>query len=809
MKKTLPIAPLITFLILFIPAHVSSQIVGLDTRPTNTTCVAPPRPIGTAEVTVEDAFPTISFNQPVKLLQPPGDASRWFVLEKPGVIKVINVANPETATTWLDLSDRVDDTNESGLLGLAFHPDYPATSEIYIFYSSVGNLKRSVVSRLILDDVTAPENVGEQRLLTISQKHDNHKGGDIAFGSDGYLYIGVGDGGESEKSQDTTKLHGSMLRIDVLGVPLADRYRIPPDNPFADNPRCGTFGGLEPCPEIYAWGFRNPWRWNFDQPTGALWLGDVGQLSFEEVNLVELGGNYGWDCLEGTQAFNSANCPEGGLIDPVVTYGRGTGNSVTGGVIYRGSAIPSLHGQYIFGDYGSGWIGVLQDDGSGGLAPEELIYGPDNVTAFALDQAGEVYYVDVRDGRVRRLIPSTVTSDPIPSDLASTGCVDPANPTQPAEGLIPYEVNAPFWSDGATKERWMAVPNYKTIRVDEAGKWRFPTGSVLVKNFRLDDRLIETRLFMRHPDGIWAGYTYEWNESQTAATRVVGGKSRFINGQVWLYPSEQQCRQCHVFSAGNTLGLENLQLNRDITYPATGRKANQLDTLSSIGMFNSPLQPSESIGRLADPVDSAKPLPMRARAYLHTNCAQCHRAFGPAGWRAMDLRSGTALQDMGICDVIPTAGDLGIDDARIVARGNAVRSVLTARAGRRDAGGMPPVGSHLVDAEGVTLLSAWIDGLRSCIDTDNDEVDDGSDNCIASANTDQLDTDGDGYGNYCDADFNNDGFVNFADLAMLKSAFGTVNPNTDMDGNGFVNFGDLAAFKAAFGKPPGPSGLAP
>lgn len=797
---------------LFGALPAGAQTSGLAARPSNLTCLAPPRPTGAADVGVQDAFPTApSFEQPVKLLQAPGDGSRWFVLERAGRIKRLTVASPASASTWLGISARVDDVGEGGLLGMAFHPSWPATREIYLYYTRTSAPLTAVVSRFILDDVNAPLSVTEQVLLTVELPNYAHIGGDIAFGADGYLYYGIGDGGISgdpdNHAQDTTDLLGSVLRIDVLGVPFSERYRIPGTNPFVANPKCGPEANAQACPEIYAWGLRNPFRWSFDRQTGALWLADVGLGSWEEVDVIERGGNYGWRCREGAHDFDTTGCPMTGFVDPVYEYGRDVGSTIIGGFVYRGSALAGRKGQYVFGDYSAGWVGVLHDDGSGGLVREELFANGNDVVSFAEDQAGEIHFVELGSGRIRKLVPGAGTppTDTIPASLSNTGCVSPADPKQPAAGLIPFDINAPFWSDGASKQRWMALPNGTTIGVDAAGDWTFPPGTVLMKHFRLGTQLVETRLLMRHPDGVWAGYTYEWNSAQTAATRVVGGKTRLWGTQSWIYPSESQCRQCHTAAAGFSLGPETAQLNRNFLYPSTGITANQLYTLQHIGMFSAPLPGKpETLPRLADPASAAAPVHARARAWLHTNCSLCHRPGGPTPV-AMDLRNATALQGMQACEVSPTQGTLGIANARRIARGAATRSLVHARSNRRDAYGMPPLGSNLVDSQGVALLANWINGLGSCQDSDLDQADDVRDNCPAVANTDQRDTDGDGFGNRCDGDLDNSGgTVNFTDLALFRTAFGTAHPHADFDGNGIVNFADAAIFRTMFGKPPGP-----
>jgi mono/diheme cytochrome c family protein len=237
---------------------------------------------------------------------------------------------------------------------------------------------------------------------------------------------------------------------------------------------------------------------------------------------------------------------------------------------------------------------------------------------------------------------------------------------------------------------------------------------VLLKNFALKGQPVETRLLRRHPDGTWAGYTYEWNTAGTQATRVIGGKSRTVNGQTGLYPSENDCMRCHTPTAGFSLGAETAQLNGHLIYPTTNRTANQLTTLAGIGMFSAPLPGAPaSLPALPDPTDSSLPLGNRARAYLHTNCSQCHRPSGPTP-SSMDLRYTTPLATTNICDVTPQSGSLGIANARLIAPGDAARSIVIARMNRRDAQGMPPLGSNQVDATGVSLLTAWVNSLAGC-----------------------------------------------------------------------------------------------
>jgi uncharacterized repeat protein (TIGR03806 family) len=702
--------------------------LGLDARPSNTSCIAPPRPTTSVDLALEREFANLSFVQPLEMLQAPGDASRWFVLEKTGRVRVFD-ADPGTTSFLPDFIDLTQSTNlsasgEGGLLGLAFDPDFQTSGEVYLSWTDAGSPLTSIVARYTANSGGLTLDPGSREdILRIEQPYANHDGGHIAFGPDGYLYAGFGDGGGSgdpdSRAQETGNLLGTMLRLDVAG---GTPYAIPPDNPFAGNARCPANPDIviDACPEIFAWGLRNPWRFSFDSATGNLWVADVGQNTWEEIDNLKLGGNYGWDCREGAHDFGSPapSCATAtGLIDPVYEYAHDQGNSITGGFVYRGTAVPELQGSYLFSDYGSGRLWRLVDDGAGGLTGELQLETGLAVASFGQGNDGELHLVDIAGGGLYRIVPGggtgTATS-PAPERLSETGCMEAGDPSQPGDGLIPYTVTAPFWSDGADKSRWLALPNGTSIGVEADGDFTFPPGSVLVKQFRLGGELVETRLLMRHPDGVWAGYSYEWDQNLNDGVLVHGGKVTSVGDQDWIFPGSAQCRVCHTQAAGRSLGLETLQLNGDLTYPSTGRTANQLATLDGILVLDGPLGDPATLESLVDPFDASASLADRARAYLHTNCAQCHRPNGPTA-TDLDLRYTTALNQTGTCDQPPQHGDLGLGStARIIAPGNAAESVLIERMSRRDANGMPPLASNLVDTAGVGLLTEWVDSLSSC-----------------------------------------------------------------------------------------------
>lgn len=693
---------------------------GLSARPSNTTCIAGDKPAGSANITLVQVFTGAGFASPVRMLQAPGDSTRWFVVEQGGIVRSVDIASGNTAVV-LDISARVDTTEfEGGLLGMAFHPDFQTNGFVYLSYTAAGSgggvALVSRVSRFTSPDAgSSIDPASETILLSVDQPFGNHNGGHIDFGPDGFLYIGLGDGGSAGDplghAQNTATLLGALLRIDVnvsaQELASGTTYKIPPGNPFAASSNCAAGN----CPEIYAWGLRNPWRWSFDPANGKLWLADVGQDAWEEVDQIINGGNYGWNIREGAHCFNAGSCAATGLIDPLAEYDHSQGCSVTGGYVYRGSAIPALQGIYLYGDFCSGRIWGLDDAPSPATTQVLIDNSGLTISSFAQAPDGEVYVLDHGGGGIYRVDPQPGSGGTVPSRLSASGCVSASDPRQPAAGMIPYDINAPFWSDSAVKERYLAIPDNAFVSINQNDDWDFPIGSVLMKHFRLAGKLIETRLFMRHSDGSWAGYSYEWDASETDATLLSAGKTKLINGQQWVYPSGAQCLICHTAAAGRVLGPETAQMNRDFTYPSTGITANQLDTFSAINLFNAGLSaPTAGLPRLLDPFGASSDVHGKARAYLYTNCAPCHRAGGTAPV-AIDLDYRTAHANMNICNAAPQAGDLGIAGALVVAPGDHARSLLWVRMQRRDAPAMPPLGSTLVDTAGAALLQAWIDGM--------------------------------------------------------------------------------------------------
>jgi len=383
---------------------------GSSMTPTPSACLAGDMTGSGASVGVERAFASLSFSSPMAALQAPHDSSRWYVVEQGGSVRVFsNDSAVASSSLVIDITGRVVSGGETGLLGMAFHPDFPDDPRVYLSYTSGSAPLQSHISEFRSSDGGATlDPASEKVLLTIDQPSSNHKGGNLAFGPDGYLYAGFGDGGgEGDpwgsigNGQSLTTLLGKMLRLDVDSTAP---YAIPADNPFAGNPPCSTGSGAQSCPEIFAYGFRNPWRWSFDADTGALWVADVGQDAWEEMDKVVSGGNYGWRCREGAHPYNGDCGPAQNLIDPVAEYDHSVGKAITGGYVYHGSAIPALSGRLVFADYISGLLFSVPVDTTPTLRLTSGAQSNLQIASFAQESNGELLMVNY-SGTLHRLVP--------------------------------------------------------------------------------------------------------------------------------------------------------------------------------------------------------------------------------------------------------------------------------------------------------------------------------------------------------------------------------------------------------------------
>jgi len=379
-----------------------------------------------------------------------------------------------------------------------------------------------------------------------------------------------------------------------------------------------------------------------------------------------------------------------------------------------------LQGIYLFADYAYGKIWGLFYDNEGKPDPKVLISGSGKlISSFGQGLDGELYITNL-SGDISKIVTRTPVTATFPNKLSATGCMDLTDTSKPGPALIPYHVNLPLWTDGAIKQRWFSLPNDSTITIDASdnNNWQFPIGTVLVKHFYLNSTLIETRTLVRHSDGDWGGYSYAWDDDGLDATLVTGGKTKSFDGINWTYPSSAQCMACHTSVNNFVIGAETLQMNRDYNYPS-GRAANQLLTFSHIGLFSTPLADEiNTLPRLPAITDPLATLQDRARAYLHANCAFCHQpggtGRGPANFHYLADVTSNDISAMGICDVAPEVGNMGIADAKLLAPENPATSIIAQRLQALDVNRMPPLGTRLVHAEGVELINDWINSLTMC-----------------------------------------------------------------------------------------------
>lgn len=671
-------------------------------------------PVGVAEIELFNAFPSLSFNNPVFLTAIP-NSNDLAIVEQGGRIQRFDPANATSTALMLDFSARRPmQANEEGLLGLAFDSDYANNGRAYVHYTDHGP-RRSVLSR-VTRSVANPSELDpatEQVLLEENQPFSNHNGGMLAFGPDNMLYMAIGDGGSANdpqnNSQRLSNLLGKLLRVDVSGAGLT----VPVDNPFV-----GQAGARE---EIWAYGLRNPWRFSFDRLAGTLWLGDVGQNSREEVNIITRGGNYGWRVFEAEDRFDDSenSLPDSAFTAPVFSYGRDSGFSITGGYVYRGSAAPSLQGQYIYADFG-GEVWALEYDGTS-VGNNRSLGIVNSVSSFGEDSSGELFIVSL-GGSIFGFRQNSDGSPAAPGLLSETGLFSDLNSLTPANGMIAYSVNTEFWSDGARKQRWIGIPDNQQIEFSDNDNWGFPSGTVLVKHFELElqegvpesARRMETRVLVNTSNG-FQGYVYRWNETQTNASLLTGSEQQSLQietasgsrTQIWHYPSRAECLACHTVTAGEALGVNTRQINRTFAYPATSD--NQLRSWNNIGLFSADIGAAEQLVQMVDATDTTQGLENRARAYLDSNCAQCHRPGGAAG-SALDFRYSTATSNISAINVEPQAQSISPTD-RLIVPGNREASVIWQRMQSLGDDRMPPIASNTIDNNGADLIGAWIDSL--------------------------------------------------------------------------------------------------
>ncbi len=699
----------------------------------------------------EDAFPEVPSLYAIGLHVPPGETNRLFFVGKAGVITVFtNLANP-SATVFLDLSAKVHAENECGLLGLAFHPGWKTNRQFFAYYSTVApwggtNVLQQRLSRFLTDPANPNQALPESEVPLFSQvdPEASHQAGDLEFGPDGYLYVSVGDGGGAwDTFGNSQKIDGGffsgILRLDVDGragnlAPnphpgvSAGAYWIPRDNPFvgATNFHGATVAADKVRTEFWAVGLRNPFRMSFNPQTGALFANDTGQNRREEIDRILPGRNYGWVFFEGSLAWPFGIPAETEFTGPVFEYEHEQGRvAITGGHWYFGSQHPRLKGAYVFADFG-GPIGVLTFNDAGRPSASWIARSPGIADIGTNPRTGDLLFVAIDDGRIRKLTFAATGTAPLPPVLSATGLFSDLKDLKPAPGLEPYQINHPFWSDLAYKRRWFGLlPGTGPFGFTANDPWSIQPGTLWVKHFELETdagprspvRRVETRVLFRNDQGVW-GASYRWRADGLEADLVpaegldeeipVSGPAGtgLVRTQTWRYPARDECLACHNAAAGYALGFNTAQLNLRV-----GGQS-QLTRLASLGYLSEPLPSADHLPRLAALDDPTAGIGYRVRSYLAANCAYCHLPGGPtrATW---DARLTTPLAEAGIVDV-PALNNLGdvyaITPTRIVFTGKPEQSSIFQRVADLAPYHMPPLGTSVVNTNAVELLRSWITG---------------------------------------------------------------------------------------------------
>ena len=690
------------------------------------------------------AFPNLKFNQPLLLARSPID-DRLFVGEQAGVIYSFRNRGDAEAELFFDLRKELktlhllpDAKEVEFVYGLAFHPNFERNRYCYICYTLRGkngqpNLKEGTrVSRFTVTEAEPPRIDPASEEIVITFLQGGHNGGDLHFGPDGMLYISTGDAASPNPpdpfntGQDISDLLSSILRIDVDRRDEGKNYAVPKDNPFVD------LAGARP--EVWAYGFRNPWRMSFDRETGELFVGDVGWELWEMVHRIEKGGNYGWAATEGPQPIK-ADAIGPTPIDPaLIELPHTIACSVTGGFVYRGRKFPELRGSYVFGDWETRRLWAARFDGDRVREMPEIAPPAVRVVAFGEDKDGELYFLDHDHGTLHTLARSDedLQNANFPTRLSDTGLFASVKDHMPADGVQKYWINSRQWLDGAAAEHWVAFPGTSSATLHETGKpipglvpWHnfrmhFPKDAVLTRTISLGSRRLETQLL--HYDGLdWRAYTYAWRDDQSDADLVPaeGAEKEVQHGDrkfFWQYQSRTQCMSCHNNMSEYALAFVPEQLNR----PGPDGH-NQLVSLTEMRLIRRAGNNGESLPpfdiasaprerKVADPTDDREPLDARARGYLHANCGHCH-SEGGGGAVPLRLDFPTSPKDMHAIGARPTRGDFGLPEASIIKPGDPHASTLYFRMAKFGRDRMPHIGSEWPDEAGLKLIENWIAGM--------------------------------------------------------------------------------------------------
>lgn len=732
---------------------------------------------------VEPAFPNLQFNDPL-VIKPHPRQNRLFVASRGGLIEHFEYnQNMNTKQTFIDLRPETAVIWDGGFLGLAFHPEFglagsPNRNYFYVYYSAKGpngeegpfscnstcfSCENNAnffgaymrLSRYTVNDGTLTVNKNsEVQLFNVRAFNGTHRGGGLNFGKDGFLYLALGDQARRTTAQDiVNNFEGGVIRIDVdkkggsishpprrkMGVHAGEsdeftgnEYYIPNDNPWVIN-------NNSRFEEYYQNGHRNPHRMTMDRETGEFWIGEIGAGSKEEITILKKGHNGGWPVYEGNnfRTFTACNSDElplgvGTYNPPVVDFLRSETNAIIGGYVYRGAKFPSLYGKYLCGGYSKNNLFVIDKNNSGNYNYEIFAnFSPGRLITWGEGPDAELFLGRQANNTTLYQLKATGSNPPAPRLLSQTGAFSDLSNLTPTAGLIPYELIEPFWSDGADKDRWIAIPNNGThnsaaeqIQFSENGNWTFPKGTVMIKHFELGGQRLETRFEVKGENDTYYYLTYKWNAAGTDAELLTTGLDEQItvNGQTqtYHYPSPSECLTCHQSAAGSVLGLRTRYINKAITYPNSGQTTNQLVALSRIGAINQNITNAATNNYItvAAHDDLSKSVELRARSYLDVNCAGCHQP-GTGNRAIFDARITTPLNQQNYIDG-DVISNLGLNNPKLIVEGEVNRSMVHFRMNSLTTGvSMPPIAKNKIDNEGVQVIADWINSLGNT-DPDND-----------------------------------------------------------------------------------------
>lgn len=718
--RLLTSAQWLSCILLLIPLQTARAQVGIEARVPWTASRIQGTPEPPLPFTTRRAYPALQFNKCLDITTAPG-SDRLFVVEQNArILSFPARGDVQQADLVVDLRKAIPGVRQT--YAIAFHPEFQSNRYCYICYIKAPNEPDGThVARFEVSRTDPPTiDVGTETTL-LTWVSGGHNGCCLKFGPDGYLYVSTGDAAgpnppdPKRAGQDVTNILSAILRIDVDQTKAERNYRIPPDNPFVDLENARK--------EIWAYGFRNPWRMSFDRQTGDLWVGDVGWELWELLDRVEKGGNYGWSIMEGRQPTNP-EWPRGptAILPPTIEHPHCESSSITDGFTYYGSKLNALAGHHIYGDYDTGRIWGFRYVNGEVTGHRELADTQHRIVGFGEDHQGELLLLDHTAGTLHELVPNTRRDDSaeFPRRLSETGLFESAADLTPAPGVFEYSINAARWADYATAQRVVAVPGNGSIQC-RSNKWQYPKGTVLAKTLSLEmqqgvpatHQRIETQIL--HFDGKqWRPYSYRWNHAQTDAALVPAtGDERVIEvrdsrapggirRQTWRFSGRAECQRCHNLWSGPPLGFSRRQLDRTHRYAAG--TIDQLTTLAHIKLLAG-LKTDDSV--LVNPHDDSASLSQRARSYLHVNCAHCHRLHA-GGAVLAHMPFELPLEKTNMLNVRPSQGAFGIHDGRIIKAGDPFRSILYYRMAKLGGGRMPHISSSEVDQSGLDLIHDWI-----------------------------------------------------------------------------------------------------